>query len=206
LLLSWVLGVAAFSSRGEAEDWNTTDGRHFEDVSVVKVEDDAVTILSKDGGARLPLSVLPADLQARFNFDPVKAAAAAAKREMEEQASLLEEDEATKLAETTAPGTPTDPAHKRVQVVGQMIDHLPEGYVVKLRRADYLDSPLATALNWADPQIVPDGTYLLRSPEPLSADRMVNVFATSTGRKMPYHAADGTIEQIEIFNADAIPK
>jgi hypothetical protein len=60
-----------------AEDWKTTDGTVYQDVKVIKVEDDAVTILYEDGGARIPLTKLPPDLQKKFSYDPVKAKAAA---------------------------------------------------------------------------------------------------------------------------------
>jgi hypothetical protein len=60
-----------------AEDWTTSDGKLYQDVKVVKVEDDAVTILYKDGGARVALAKLPAPLQKKFSYDPVKAKAAA---------------------------------------------------------------------------------------------------------------------------------
>jgi len=76
-----VVGVAF------AEDWTTTDGKTYKNVKVVKVEDDAVTILDEDGGALVPLSTLPPALQQKFHYDPVKAAAAAAQRQSEDDAS-----------------------------------------------------------------------------------------------------------------------
>jgi hypothetical protein len=60
-----------------AEDWTARDGVHYENVVVLKVEADAVTILDRDGGGLIPLSNLPPDLQKRFGYDPVKARAAA---------------------------------------------------------------------------------------------------------------------------------
>jgi hypothetical protein len=74
-----------------AEDWKTTDGKVYQDVKVIKVEDDAVTVLFSDGGARIPLIKLPPDLQKRFSYDPVKAKAAAdarAKADAENAANL----------------------------------------------------------------------------------------------------------------------
>ena len=68
-----------------AEDWSTTDGKKYEGVTVVKIEDDTVTILDKDGGARVPLSTLSVELQKRFNYDPVKAQAAARKHDDEQK-------------------------------------------------------------------------------------------------------------------------
>jgi len=60
-----------------AEDWTTTDGMKYQNVRVVKVEDDAVTILYKNGGALVPLIKLNSALQERFEYDPVKAKNAA---------------------------------------------------------------------------------------------------------------------------------
>lgn len=71
------LFVAAFSSGLGAEDWTTTDGQVYKDVTVVKIEADAVTIIHHGGGALVPLAKLPATLQQRFNYDPAKAQAAA---------------------------------------------------------------------------------------------------------------------------------
>ncbi len=63
-----------------AEDWTTSDGIKYKDVKVVRVEDDAVTILYKDGGALVFLNKLPSNLQDRFDYDPLKAKVAAEKR------------------------------------------------------------------------------------------------------------------------------
>ena len=70
-----------------AEDWTTTDGTKYINVNVVRVEDDAVTILYKDGGALIFLNKLPPELQERFNYDPVKAKAAAEARAKEDAAN-----------------------------------------------------------------------------------------------------------------------
>jgi len=74
-----------------AEDWKTTDGKVYQDVKVIKVEDDAVTVLFKDGGALIPLIKLTPDLQKKFAYDPVKAKVAAdarAKADAENQKKL----------------------------------------------------------------------------------------------------------------------
>jgi len=65
---------------GFAEDWTTTDGTSYKDVKVIRVEDDAITILYRDGGALVPIFKLPPALQKRFDYDPVKAKAAAEAR------------------------------------------------------------------------------------------------------------------------------
>ena len=63
-----------------AEDWTTTDGIKYQNVQVIRVEDDAVTIIYKDGGALVFLNKLSPALQERFEYDPVKAKAAAEAR------------------------------------------------------------------------------------------------------------------------------
>jgi hypothetical protein len=75
LVLSWI-----FSFPLPAEDWKTADGRAYPDVTVIKSEPDAVTILYRDGGALVPLAQLSPDLQRRFNYNPDRAAKAAAAR------------------------------------------------------------------------------------------------------------------------------
>ncbi|HUB68224.1 MAG TPA: hypothetical protein VL981_12130 [Candidatus Methylacidiphilales bacterium] len=87
--------------RAEAADWTTTDGKVYQEVMVVKVEDDAVTILYKDGGALIPLVKLPSELQKKFHYDPEKAKIAAearAKRDAQNAAALqAEKDETQKI-------------------------------------------------------------------------------------------------------------
>jgi hypothetical protein len=72
--------ASLFSLEACAEDWTTTDGTYYKDVKVVRVEDDAITILYKDGGALIPIFKLPPTLQQRFDYDPAKAKAAAEAR------------------------------------------------------------------------------------------------------------------------------
>jgi len=73
-----ILALSTFSA--VAEDWTTTDGMYYQNVRVIRVEDDAITIIYKDGGALVPLFKLPPDLQKKFDYDPVKAKVAAESR------------------------------------------------------------------------------------------------------------------------------
>jgi hypothetical protein len=88
-----------------AEDWTTSDGTLYQNVRVVRVEDDAVTILYKDGGALVFLNKLSPSLQERFDYDPVKAKAAAqarAKADVENAKELqaeIEESDRLKRAQ-----------------------------------------------------------------------------------------------------------
>ena len=58
-----------------AEDWTTTNGKTYKDVTVVKFDAQSVTILDADGGASVSLADLPANLQQKFHYDPKAAAA-----------------------------------------------------------------------------------------------------------------------------------
>lgn len=77
-LLAFAIVLAALPAA--AEDWKTTDGTVYQDVRVIRVEDDAITIIYKDGGALVPIYKLPVALQEKFDYDPVKAKIAAEKR------------------------------------------------------------------------------------------------------------------------------
>jgi hypothetical protein len=64
--------------------WTTLNGKTYEDVVVEKVEADCVTILHRDGGARIDISMLPGDIQQQLNYDPALAYAASEERAKEE--------------------------------------------------------------------------------------------------------------------------
>jgi len=72
-----IVALATLPLAAWAEDWKTSDGTVYQDVKVIRVEDDAITIMYKDGGALIPLLKLPPPLQQRFSYDPVKAKMAA---------------------------------------------------------------------------------------------------------------------------------
>src|SRR5277367_2921755 len=75
--LVFLLGIVSV----RAEDWTTITGKQYPDVTVLKVDPDAVTILYRDGGALIPLIELPENLQTRFHYDPAAAKAAADARD-----------------------------------------------------------------------------------------------------------------------------
>jgi hypothetical protein len=105
-----------------ADDWKTTAGKVYQDVKVIEATPDAVTILHKDGGASVPLANLPPDIQKRFNYDPVKAKAAADARVQNDAANAkdlqVEMDQASQMRQagpepqdTNAPETTSSTAH-----------------------------------------------------------------------------------------------
>jgi hypothetical protein len=68
-----------------AEDWTTTAGQTYRDVQVISHNAAYVTILDRDGGARIRLSKLGPDLQKRFGYDPAKASAIIAATEVQDR-------------------------------------------------------------------------------------------------------------------------
>ncbi len=92
-----------------ADDWTTSDGKTYHQVHVVKIDDDAVTILDSDGGALVPLAALPSNLQQQFHYDPAKAKAAADRRQADDAANaqaIAAQQKAAAAAAATPPPTP----------------------------------------------------------------------------------------------------
>jgi len=85
-----ILSLAHIAFPVVAEDWTTTDGTRYQNVRVIRVEDDAVTIIYKDGGALVFLYKLPPALQQKFDYDPVKAKIAAERRSKEDAENAAE--------------------------------------------------------------------------------------------------------------------
>jgi hypothetical protein len=108
LLAAGFMGATAL----RATDWTTTDGKVYQDVKLIHLDADSVTILDTDGGARIPLDKLPANLQKRFGYDPdvAKAAAEARAKEDVENAKALQA-EMNQASEMHQPGAePTETA------------------------------------------------------------------------------------------------
>jgi hypothetical protein len=78
LTAAWWLGSTVVALH--ATDWKTNDGKVYQDVKLMHLDADSVTILYADGGARIPLTKLSPDLQRRFGYDPDAARAAAEAR------------------------------------------------------------------------------------------------------------------------------
>ena len=110
LTMTGVLVLAIASAR--AEDWKTTEGKSYQGVTVLSHDDGFVTIMYAEGGARVPLSTLPPDLQKRFGYDPAKAAAAiaAAAAEDKQEREAWRADASNSLATTQPPAASQPPA------------------------------------------------------------------------------------------------
>src|ERR1700677_1031537 len=114
-LLLLILALIALPAA--AEDWTTTDGTRYQNVRVIRVEDDALPIIYKDGGALVFLYKLPPALQQKFDYDPVKAKIAAERRSKEdaenaaelqkeiEQAEIVKHNQQIRIANQLNSGT-----------------------------------------------------------------------------------------------------
>jgi len=66
-----VVGLCCLTAR--AEDWTTSDGKTYKNVTVISHDAKIVTISSSDGTATFPITLLGDDLQRRVNGDNVTA-------------------------------------------------------------------------------------------------------------------------------------
>jgi len=78
--ISW-LKVAAFlavcfASGALAEDLKTANGKEYKNATVTQVEADGIVVKTKTGISKLYFIELPEDVQKRYHYDPVNAAAA----------------------------------------------------------------------------------------------------------------------------------
>lgn len=104
VLFLWIISPMLLA---RAEDWQTTDGKTYKDIKVVKQDAVYVTILCADGGAKIEISNLPPDLQKKLNYDPLAAQAQVATTK-KEQDEITANKAATKILydnELTATGS-----------------------------------------------------------------------------------------------------
>lgn len=106
-----------------AEDW-TVNGKDYHHVTVIKVEDDLVSIQFDGGIGRIALGDLPPELQKRFGYDPQKAKASADSR-----AKASAEGQKEMAAELAAQPASQNAAHKsltpdQVAAIQAKIDRL----------------------------------------------------------------------------------
>lgn len=117
--------------------WVTTDGKVYQNVKIVKIEADCVTILHANGGARIDTSTLPAHLQSQLNYDPAMAQDASAQRmdemmytkeEMDKEAAEIKANElnAALVAHAAPTGAvdPNGPVNFQISVLQKQYDDL----------------------------------------------------------------------------------
>src|SRR5438132_1598877 len=82
--ISLAILAALWASIAVADDFKTTDGKEYKNVTVKRVEPDGIVLSSKSGISKVYFTELPKEVQQRFNYDPEKATAYSA----EQNASL----------------------------------------------------------------------------------------------------------------------
>lgn len=104
-----------------AEDWTTTDGKTYHGVKVLSHDAAFVTVMDADGGARIPLRTLDANLQKKFDYDATKAAiteAAITAADTRHRQELIKEEQqqtaaAAQARQVAQQPAPTDAAAPR---------------------------------------------------------------------------------------------
>jgi nucleoredoxin len=75
LRMLWLAFGLLAMARVTADDLTTRDGQVYHNYKVIDHDTGYITIMDSDGGGKIPLSNLPADLQAKYGYDPAKSAA-----------------------------------------------------------------------------------------------------------------------------------
>lgn len=88
--MRFMIYLGLFLSMGclaTAENITNTMGKVYSDLEIRRVEPDAIVVMGKSGIWRIPFTELSADLQKRFNYDPVTAKEYGQKRNAAQQAA-----------------------------------------------------------------------------------------------------------------------
>lgn len=136
------VSLAALSAvAAETNSWPktitvTNNGIVYKDAEVVKVELDAITVVSGTTGGRVPLKNLPPDLQKEFGYQPATAAAAASIREGDRldrarQLALTEQNRQLSITRQKAVNKQSnDLAQARMLIDGAPFQIVPEGILI----------------------------------------------------------------------------
>jgi uncharacterized phage infection (PIP) family protein YhgE len=102
--LTFLIFVVCFASLALADDFKTTDGREYKNVTVSKQEPDGITVKNMKAGiiAKLHFTELPKEVQERYHYDAEKAAAySAGQNATLEQLRKQQEEAMRQKAEAT---------------------------------------------------------------------------------------------------------
>jgi hypothetical protein len=69
------LTVCAVTSIALADDFKTVNGKEYKNATVRRIEPDGVVFITKVGISKVYFTELPKNVQERFHYDPVRAAA-----------------------------------------------------------------------------------------------------------------------------------
>jgi hypothetical protein len=80
VLPTFVILIVCFASIALADDFKTTDGKEYKNVTVSRVEPDGIVLITSSGISKVYFTELPKEVQERFNYDAAKAAAYSAEQ------------------------------------------------------------------------------------------------------------------------------
>ncbi len=72
--------LLCFASVALADDFKTTDGKEYKNVTVSLVEPDGIVLMTKSGISKVYFTELPKEVQERFNYDTAKGTAYSAEQ------------------------------------------------------------------------------------------------------------------------------
>ncbi len=99
---TFVIWIVCFASIALADDFKTTDGKEYKNVTVSRVEPDGIVLTSSSGISKVYFTELPKEVQQRFNYDPEKATVYSAEQNAtREQARKQQEEAMRQKAEAT---------------------------------------------------------------------------------------------------------
>jgi len=85
--------ILCFASVALADDFKAIDGKEYKNVTVSRVEPDCIVLMSSSGISRVYFTELPKEVQERFHYDAVKAAAYSAEQTASQEAFLTQQEE-----------------------------------------------------------------------------------------------------------------
>src|SRR5437870_13715235 len=91
--------VVCFAPVVLADDFKTTEGKEYKNVTVKRVEPDGLVLSSKSGISKVYFTELPKEVQRRFNYDPEKAAAYSAEQNVALEQTRKQQEEALRRSE-----------------------------------------------------------------------------------------------------------
>src|SRR5438094_10472022 len=125
--------AALSASIALADDFKTSDGKEYKNVTVRRVEPDGIVISSKSVIAKLYFTELPKEVQERFHYNPAKAAA----QSVEQNANLT----ARSLQRPDVTANATEPMAKAgIETLPPITVKLNDELLNALKMTDKLDA------------------------------------------------------------------
>ena len=84
---TFVILIVCFASIALADDFKTTDGKEYKNVTVKRVEPDGIVLSSKSGISKVYFTELPKEVQERFGYDAANRDAYAAEQKAKLEAA-----------------------------------------------------------------------------------------------------------------------